>query len=224
MGSLTTAEICTRVLDQDTLPTTLHGRETAVKEHQEARQTTTNEKWLEAPDKFRTETLTVDEWDNIETELDALNPFERMDSSKEGSFYVQNATEALVYDDAENTSKIYEFESAEGVSVMTSTLVETVVGDTFEVSTAGTAVVADHECYELVSTPTDSADSLSGLIDTYRLWVDQEYGYPLKQEYTYEIQEGTVVVNEQFEEVEFDGEIQADVFDCMPPDGSTVIE
>lgn len=224
MTDPTTAEICALVVDHESLPATIHGRENAVAEYQAGRQATTSEKWLEAPDKFRAEILTVDEWDDIETELDALNPFDTMGFGGEGSFFVQNGAKALNYNSAQNTSKIYDFDSAVDISVMTTALVETVVGETFDVATEGEATVADHDCYVLSSTPTDSANALSSRIDTYLLWVDQEYGYPLKQEFEYQLQEGTSLVQRRFEEIEFDSEIPDDIFDCTPPEDSTVIE
>jgi outer membrane lipoprotein-sorting protein len=224
MTDPTAAEICAHVVDHESLPSTVHGRENEVGEYQAGRQVTTSEKWLEAPDKIRAEVLTVDEWEDIETELNALNPFDTMSFGGVGSFFVQNGAKALNYNNAQNTSKIYDFDSAEGVSVMTTELVETVVGETFDVSTEGEATVADHDCYVLSSTPTDSANALSSRIDTYLLWVDQEYGYPLKQEFEYQLQEGTLVVQRWFEEIEFDSEIPDDVFDCTPPEDSTVSE
>ena len=224
MTDPTPAEICSQVLDAESLPTTVHGTETTTTEYQTARQETTCEKWLEAPDKARVDVVSVDEWDDIETELDALNPFDTMDFGGVGSFFVQNGAKALNYNSARNTSKIYDFDSAEGVSVMTSSLIETVVGETFDVSAEGTAMVAGHDCYMLSSIPTDQADPLLSRIDTFQLCVDQEYGYPLKQEYEYQLQEGTVVVQRRFDEIEFDREISADVFDCTPPAGSSVIE
>lgn len=224
MTDPTVDEICTLVVDHESLPTTVHGRETEVGEYQEGRQITTNEKWLEAPDKIRSEVLTVDEWDEIETELAALNPFDTIGFGGAGSFFVQNGARALSYNDAQNTAKIHDFDSAEGVSVMTTALVETVVGETFDVSAEGEATVADHDCYVLSSEPTDSADPLSSRIDTYHLWIDQVYGYPLKQAFEYQLQDGTLVVRRWFEEIKFDTEISEDLFDCTPPEGSTVSE
>lgn len=224
MTGPTAAEICAHVVDRESLPSTVHGREIEVGEYQSGRQATTSEKWLEAPDKFRAEVLAVDEWDDIETELDALNPFDTMDFGGEGSFFVQNGAKALSYNNAQNTSKIYDFDSAEGVSVMTTALVETAVGETFDVATEGEATVADHDCYVLSSIPTDSADAFSSRIDAYRLWVDHEYGYPLKQAFEYQLQEGTLVVQRRFEEIDFDSEISDEMFDCTPPEGSSVCE
>lgn len=224
MTDLTTAEICARVVDHESLPTTVHGRETAVTAYQTARQATTSEKWLEAPDKFRVETLTVDEWDDIRTELDALNPFDTMEFGGVGSYFVQNGARGLSYSSAQNASKVYDFDSSEGVSVMTSSLVERAVGEAFDVSAEGTATVAGHRCDVLSSEPTDSVDPLLSRIDTFRLWVDQAHGYPLKQEYEYQLQEGSLVVRRWFGAVEFNSEIQDDVFDCTPPESSTVIE
>jgi outer membrane lipoprotein-sorting protein len=224
MTELTTAEICALVTDRESLPSTIRGRETEVGEYQTSRQVTTSEKWLEASDKFRSEVLTVDEWDEIETKLAALNPFDTIGFGGVGSFFVQNGAEALSYNSEKNTAKIYDFDSAEGVSVMTTALVETVVGETFDVTSEGEATVADHDCYVLSSTPTDSADPLSSRIDMYRLWVDQEYGYPLKQEFEYRLEEGTLVEQQRFEEIEFDSEIPDEMFDCTPPEGSAVVE
>lgn len=224
MANPTAAEICTLVADHESLPSTVHGRESGIGEYQTSRQITTSEKWLEAPDKARSEVLIVDEWDEIETELAALNPFDTIDFGSEGSFFVQNGAEVLSYNSAQNKSKIYDFDSTEGVSVMTTALVETAVGETFDVTTEGETTVADHDCYVLSSTPTDSADAFASPITTYRLWVDQEYGYPLKHEFGYQLEEGTLDIQRRFEEVEFDTEISDDVFDCTPPEGSTVVE
>ncbi|WP_161605800.1 DUF2092 domain-containing protein [Halococcus thailandensis] len=224
MTDPTAAEICALVSDQDSLPSTIHGREREIGEYQASRQVSTSEKWLEAPDKIRSEVLTVDKWDDIETELAALNPFDTIGFGGVGSFFVQNGAEALSYNSEQSKSKRYDFESAEGVSVMTTALVKTVVGETFEVSANGKETVADHDCYILSSEPTDSADVLSSRIDTYRLWIDQEYGYPLKHEFGYQLEEGPLDIQRRFEEVEFDTEISDDVFDCTPPEGSTVVE
>lgn len=219
-----TADICAHVVDEKSLPTTVHGRVTTVTECQTTQQAITSERWLEAPDKFREEVLTVDEWGDIETGLDALNPFDTMDFGGVGSFFVQNGGKALNYNDAQNTSKVFNFDSAEGVSVMTSSLIERVVSEAFDVSTEGAATVTGRDCHVLFSTPTDNADALSSRIDTYCLWVDQEYGYPLKQKYEYQFQERAFVVRREFEEIGFDNEIVDGVFDCTPPEGSTVID
>ena len=224
MTDTTAAEICALVADHGLLPATVHGREHGVGEYQASRQVSTSEKWLEAPDKVRSEVRTVEEWDEIETELDAFNPFDTIGFGGVGSLFVQNGAEALSYNSEQNKSKIYDFESAEGISVMTTALVETVVGETFDVTTEGEATVADHDCYVLSSMPADSADPLSSRIDTYRLWVDQEYGYPLKHEFEYQLEDGTLVGQQRFKEVEFDSRISDDVFDCTPPEGSTVVE
>jgi len=224
MSDLTVADICAHVVDRESLPTTVRGRESAVTEYQTTRQATTSEKWLKAPDKFRVETLSVDEWDEIEMELDVLNPFDTIDFGGVGSFTVQNGAKVLSYNDAQNSSKIYDFDSAEGVSVMTSSLIEGVVSETFDVSAEGTSTVAGHDCYVLSSTPTDSAGALLSRIDTYRLWADKEYGYPLQQEYEYQLQDGTYVVRRQFEEIEFDSDIADGIFDCTPPESSTLIK
>lgn len=55
------------------------------------------------------EIITVDEWDEIKTELDELNPFNTMYFGGIGSFVVQNGTKALNYNGAQNTSKKYDF-------------------------------------------------------------------------------------------------------------------
>lgn len=88
----------------------------------------------------------------------------------------------------------------------------------FEVEYLGTDEVGDRTAYGFRLTP--AADAALNITRTF--WLDSEFYYPLRTNYTTELDNETIHVESHLEDVTFNADIPESIFDWEPPSDATV--
>lgn len=201
---------------------------------------------VEVADERRTELVAVDERPYVEYRSEVL------DSSlpdREGDVYASNASTTWWYDATENAATYYEVEEPFDTDAVRDDRAERADDhrEQYDLSYEGTGTIADREAHELRAELRNETveRGLSILVgDTefvyaletvdpgeefdvveQRLWIDDEFGYPLKEQWISETPDGErVVYTERFESVSFNVGLADETFTFEPPADASVVD
>ncbi|WP_247002796.1 outer membrane lipoprotein-sorting protein [Halosolutus gelatinilyticus] len=174
--------------------------------------TTTLEVWERSPDQYRQEVRSS-----------------TAGHTTEGDVTVANESGVWSYSASDDVVRTFEFESDAGAGGTIGTMDEAQLErflETFDVEHLGTDTVADRDVHVIRLTPSNESaadDELAGIYDELKLWVDEEYWYPLQQRAELTIGGESQTVTTTFEEIEFNADVADERFAFDPPEGAEIV-
>ncbi|MFC6719678.1 DUF4367 domain-containing protein [Natrialbaceae archaeon GCM10025810] len=193
-------ELLENALEADANVENVHGVQTVTMATDDEVVETKQEVWARGSDQMRTEVLESDNPDEIDV-------------------MVANGSTTWMYDEDANKASVMELAFGdEDLDAFGDALVDVGYGNV-SASVEGTDTIADRDVYVLELTP----DGDDAMFESTTMLIDQETHYPLKQETTTSIG-GDLTITLEFEEIDFDPEVDDDLFTFEPPEDAEVYD
>ncbi len=136
-------------------------------------------------------------------------------SEDENAIVVSNGSVVWIYDKRLNEVRILKLQKAKKPEFDYGRFIEDMMEE-FNVEYLGTGRVGDRNCYILKLTPK----KWNALVDYYKLWIDDEFWYPIKIE---TIGRG-LKITLKYEEIEFNTGLSDEVFEFKIPSSAKVVK
>lgn len=168
--------------------------------------TMTQRIWERPPDEMRTEVLEDSRY------------------ASSGDVFVFDGSTAWSYDDSENAVTVSEWDiDRDALRLNETKLIEDYL-DRYDLSYEGSETVADRQTHVIELERTESTVEGFGP-ERMTLWVDTEFWYPIKQEWTTSLlDDEPMTMSMTYEEIAFNEGIDDSIFTFEPPADATVTE